>query len=113
MTDCVFCKLVNGEIPSKKIYEDEEMIAINDINPQAPVHFLVIAKKHIANLMEMTAEDSCLIGRMVFIGQRLAKELGCEDKGARFIFNCKSDALQSVPHVHLHVLGGRVMSILV
>jgi histidine triad (HIT) family protein len=85
------------------------MLAFKDINPQAPVHFLVIPKKHIANLMELSAEDSSLIGRMVYKAQEIAKELGCSERGARFVFNCKADGGQSVNHVHLHVLGGRAM----
>lgn len=109
MSDCLFCKIAQGEIPSKKIYEDEEMLAFHDIGPKAPVHFLVVPKKHVANLYELERSDSALIGRMVYKAQELAKELGCEEKGARFVFNCKSDGGQTVEHVHLHVLGGRAM----
>jgi len=110
MTDCIFCKIASGEIPSRAIYEDDEMLAFHDIAPQAPVHFLVIPKKHITSLMELDPEDSALIGRMVFKAQELAQELGCSDRGARFVFNCKRDGGQTVGHLHLHALGGRRMA---
>lgn len=109
MSDCLFCKIARGEIPSKKIYEDEEMLAFHDIGPKAPVHFLVVPKKHVSSLMELEKADSALVGRMVYKAQELAKELGCGEKGARFVFNCKEDGGQTVGHVHLHVLGGRAM----
>ena len=107
MSDCIFCKIAKGEIPCKKLYEDDELLAFNDINPQAPVHFLVIPKKHIPNIMELEAADSALIGRLLFKAQELAKENGCADKGGRFVINCKSHGGQTVDHIHLHVLGGR------
>jgi histidine triad (HIT) family protein len=110
MSDCIFCKIARGEIPSKKIYEDDELFAFHDINPQAPVHFLVVPKRHIENLMAMEPEDAVLAGRLVYKAQELAASLGCADKGARFVLNCKSDGGQSVDHLHLHVLGGRRLS---
>ena len=85
------------------------MLAFFDIAPKAPVHFLVIPKKHIANIMELAPADSALMGRLLYKAQELAQGLGCAEKGARFVFNCKSDGGQSVDHVHLHVLGGRAM----
>jgi histidine triad (HIT) family protein len=109
MDNCLFCKIVRGEIPSKKVYEDESMLAFLDIAPKAPVHFLVIPKRHIANIMELAPEDSSLIGRLVFKAQELARGLGCAEKGARFVINCKADGGQTVDHVHIHVLGGRAM----
>jgi histidine triad (HIT) family protein len=109
MIDCIFCKIVRGELPSRRIYEDEEILAFHDVNPKAPTHFLVIPKRHIPNLMELERADSALIGRLVFEAQRLAAELGCSRSGARFVFNCKSDGGQTVDHVHLHVLGGRAL----
>ena len=109
MSDCIFCKIVKGEIPSKKVYEDEEFLAFYDVNPQAPVHFLVIPKKHIRNIMELDAADTALLGRLFFKAQELAKENGCAERGARFVINCKSDGGQTVDHLHLHVLGGRFM----
>lgn len=107
MSDCLFCKIIKGEIPSNKVYEDDDVFAFRDINPQAPVHFLVIPKKHITSLMDMNEEDSGILGKMLYRAELIAKEEGLEKKGARFIFNCKEDAGQTVWHIHLHVLGGR------
>jgi histidine triad (HIT) family protein len=109
MSDCLFCKIAKGEIPAEFLFEDEDLVAFRDIAPKAPTHFLVVPKRHIPNLMELASEDSPLIGRLVFEGQRIAAELGCAAKGARFVFNCKSDGGQTVDHVHLHVLGGRAL----
>ena len=109
MNDCVFCKIVKGEIPSNKLYEDEEILAFHDLNPQAPVHFLVIPKKHIKNIMEVDAADTQLMGKMLFKAQELAKNTGCSENGARFVINCKSHGGQTVDHIHCHVLGGRFM----
>jgi histidine triad (HIT) family protein len=108
MSDCIFCKIITGEIPGSKIYEDEEMLAFHDITPQAPVHFLLIPKKHIPNIMEM--EDSALAGRLILKARELAKELNCGETGARFVINCKSDGGQTVDHLHIHVLGGRMLT---
>ena len=110
MSNCIFCKIVNGEIPSKKVYEDDEVIAFHDLNPQAPVHFLVIPKKHIKSIMELDASDTSLMGRLLFKAQELAQNLGCAENGARFVINCKSHGGQTVDHLHCHVLGGRFMS---
>jgi len=113
MSDCIFCKIINGEIPCKKIYEDDEMLAFNDIRPMAPVHLLVIPKKHIASLLHLEAEDAALIGRLMYKAQELAKEpgiggpKGCGEKGARFVINAGKNAGQTVDHIHIHVLGGR------
>ena len=110
MDNCIFCKIVKGEIPADKIYEDEELLAFPDINPKAPVHLLLIPKKHISNIMEMEAADSELIGRLFYKAQELARLQGCEDKGGRFVINCKSDGGQTVDHLHCHILGGRPFS---
>ncbi len=107
--NCLFCKIIKGEIPSKKIYEDDDVFAFYDIAPQAPVHFLVVPKRHIATIMDMMPEDCELVGKMLYRAQIIAKELGIEESGARFVFNCKADAGQTVFHIHLHVLGGQVM----
>lgn len=107
MSDCIFCKIAAGEIPGKKIYEDDEMLAFHDVSPQAPVHFLLIPKRHIRNIMELESQDIALAGRLLFKAQALAADLGCTDKGARFVINCKSDGGQTVDHLHIHVLGGR------
>ena len=107
MSNCIFCKIIKGEIPSKKIYEDDEMFAFADINPMAPVHFLVIPKKHITSLLELEAQDTGLAGRLLHKAQELAKEQGCKENGARFVINAKRDGGQTVDHLHIHVLGGR------
>jgi len=105
MADCIFCKIIAGEIPGKKLYEDDELLAFYDVNPQAPHHFLVIPKKHISNIMEGAGAD--LLGKLLFKAQELAVQEGCKDKGARFVINCKEDGGQTVDHLHVHVLGGR------
>ncbi|HSQ40886.1 MAG TPA: histidine triad nucleotide-binding protein [Fibrobacteraceae bacterium] len=108
--DCLFCRIAAGEIPTKKIFEDDDIVAFYDIAPQAPVHFLVIPRRHISNLFEMEASDSALLGKMIFKAQQIAQNLGMSEKGGRFVLNCKSDGGQSVNHVHLHVLGGRELA---
>ena len=109
MDNCIFCKIIKGEIPSKKIFEDDEMLAFHDITPQAPIHFLLIPKHHISNITEINAADSALLGRLLFKAQELAVSLGCGENGARFVINCKSHGGQTVDHLHLHVLGGRTL----
>lgn len=104
--DCLFCKIIGGEIPSEKIYEDDDMYAFKDIDPQAPVHFLVIPKKHIQDADALTEEEDALIGRIFRKAGELAKELGC-DKGYRIVNNCKEDGGQTVNHLHFHILGQR------
>ena len=103
--DCVFCKIVTGEIPSDKIYEDEDIIAFNDLDPQAPIHFLVIPKKHITSLAQVEESDSALIGRIMLAIQKLASENNLESY--RVVTNIGEDGGQSVPHLHFHILGGR------
>jgi histidine triad (HIT) family protein len=109
MSGCIFCKIAQGAVPSKKIFEDDEMLAFHDVNPQAPVHFLVIPKRHIRNIMEMSGSDALLLGKLLIKAQELAKSLGCEEKGARFVVNCKEDGGQTVDHLHIHVLAGRAL----
>ncbi|MCL2440163.1 MAG: histidine triad nucleotide-binding protein [Treponema sp.] len=109
MSSCLFCKIIAGEIPSKKLFESDDILAFYDIKPMAPVHFLVVPKKHIANLLELEAEDSALVGKLFFKAQELAKELGCGEKGGRFIINAKKDGGQTVDHLHIHFLGGRAL----
>jgi histidine triad (HIT) family protein len=109
MSDCIFCKIISGEIPGRKIYEDDEMLAFYDIMPQAPVHFLLVPKRHITSIMDTREDDIPLIGRLLFKAQELAVELGCGEKGARFVVNCKSNGGQTVDHLHIHVLGGRML----
>ncbi|AKX45355.1 zinc-binding protein [Thiopseudomonas alkaliphila] len=104
--DCLFCKIIEGDIPSNKIYEDELVYAFHDIAPQAPVHFLVIPKKHITTLNDLTEADRELAGHILYTAQRLANELGC-DAGYRVVMNCNEHGGQTVYHIHLHVLGQR------
>jgi len=111
MSDCIFCKIIKGEIPCKKIYEDDEMLGFADINPAAPVHFLVIPKKHIPSLLDLEEQDAGLAGRLLFKAQELAKQsAGCGENGARFVINAKRDGGQTVDHLHIHVLGGRSLN---
>lgn len=109
MTDCIFCKIISGKIPSKIIYEDEKTIAFEDISPQAPVHLLVIPRKHIATTLDLTEEDSALIGHLFQVSKKLAAKKGVAEKGFRLVMNTNPEAGQSVYHIHLHLLGGRLM----
>ena len=105
MQDCIFCKIVRGEIPSRKVYEDDEMLAFHDIRPQAPVHFMLVPKRHIASLAEATADDGPLLGRLLTLAGRLAREQGSPD-GFRTIVNTGRIGRQDVMHLHVHVIGG-------
>jgi histidine triad (HIT) family protein len=107
---CLFCKIVAGEIPAAKVYEDDQLIAINDINPQAPMHVLVIPKQHVPTINDLSAQDDQLVGAMVRAAAAIAKERGFDGPGYRTVFNCNAQAGQTVFHIHLHVLGGRVMT---
>lgn len=107
MEDCVFCKIIKGEIPSEKVYEDEEIIAFKDIQPAAPIHVLVIPKKHIENLLEVKEEDCYLIAKIYQVINKIAKTLEIEKEGFRVIVNCGKDAGQEVMHVHFHLLAGK------
>ncbi|MCT4591872.1 MAG: histidine triad nucleotide-binding protein [Candidatus Gracilibacteria bacterium] len=109
MQDCIFCKIVRGDIPSKKFYEDEQVVAFHDINPCAKTHFLVVPKKHIRSMADIEESDRDLIGHMMFMGQKLAKEQGL--KGWKMLFNVEKEGGQVVFHIHLHVLGGGVISL--
>jgi histidine triad (HIT) family protein len=106
---CLFCKIVAGEIPATKVYEDDQVIAFNDINPQAPVHVLVVPKRLVATLNDLTAADDDLVGAMVRTAAAIAKERGIDGPGFRTVFNCNAQAGQTVFHIHLHLLGGRQM----
>ena len=109
MEDCLFCKITKGEIPSNKVYEDEEILAFEDIHPAAPIHVLIIPKKHIATLMDIEEEDSSLMGKIIQTAKLIAKQLGIEEKGFRLIANCGPDSGQEVMHIHFHLLAGRTM----
>ena len=108
MADCLFCKIAAGEIPSKKVYEDETVYAFYDIDPQAPVHFLVIPKAHIQSCGAITPENSAVVAHCFEVIAQVAKELGFTD--FRVVSNCGAQAQQSVPHLHFHVLSGRDMT---
>jgi histidine triad (HIT) family protein len=107
---CIFCEIVAGRIPAKKAYEDETLFAFHDINPQAPVHVLLIPKRHITSLLEVADGDDPLLGALVRTARDLARGLGLDERGFRLVFNCGADAGYSVFHVHLHLLGGRAMA---
>ncbi len=107
--DCIFCKIVAGEIPANKIYENDRIFAFEDIRPQAPVHFLVIPKKHIPTLDDLVDEDASVVGEMLYRATRIAREKGTAERGYRQIINCRDDGGQEVHHLHLHIMGGRPM----
>jgi histidine triad (HIT) family protein len=109
MTDCLFCKIVGREIPGSIVYEDERVLAFNDINPQAPTHVLLVPKRHIASLNELTPDDDQIVGELARRAAAIARERGIATGGYRTVFNTNRDAGQTVFHIHLHLLGGRSM----
>lgn len=109
MTDCIFCKIANGESNSQIVYSDDRVVAFEDSNPQAPVHTLIIPKKHVPTLNDLEETDSDLLGHLMLIGKQIAKEKKIEDQGYRLVLNTNREAGQSVYHIHLHLLGGRPM----
>lgn len=104
--DCVFCKIISGDIPSSKVYEDEWVVAFKDLEPQAPVHVLIVPKEHIASATEITAENSFLIAKVFEAAAKIAKEMDLKD-GFRIVNNCGEKAGQSVMHIHFHMMAGR------
>lgn len=104
MEDCVFCKIVNGEIPSNKVYEDDTVLAFHDIQPIAPIHILVIPKQHVNSLMEL--ENSELLNHLIDVVKQIAREQGLDEKGFRLVTNIGEDGGQAVKHLHFHILGG-------
>ena len=109
MADCIFCCIAAGEIPSNKLYEDDQLLAFYDLDPQAPTHFLVIPKVHIASVAEITPQNSAVVAHIYEVIARLAAELGLE-QGFRVVTNCGPQGGQTVPHLHFHVLAGRDMT---
>lgn len=107
MENCLFCKIIKGDILSTKVYEDEEVYAFKDINPEAPVHILVVPKKHISSINEIEDEDRELIGKIFISIKKIAKEQGVEQSGYRVVSNCGKDAGQTVMHLHFHILAGK------
>ena len=107
MNNCLFCRIVNREIPASLVYEDERLVAFNDINPQAPMHVLVVPKRHIDSLNALGPEDDGLVGEMVRRAAAIARDKGYADRGFRTVFNTNAEAGQTVFHIHLHALAGR------
>lgn len=110
MADCLFCKIIAGQIPGAIVHEDDRLVAFKDINPQAPTHVLIVPRRHIASLNDLSASDDALVGEMVRAAAAIAKQNGHAEGGYRTVFNCNADAGQTVFHIHLHLLGGRRMS---
>ncbi len=110
MKDCLFCKIINKEIPAEIIFENDNVIAFRDIDPKAPVHVLIIPRKHIETLMDIEPEDKDLIGEIYLAAKKIAKANGVHEKGFRLVQNCNSDGGQEVFHIHFHLLGGRKMT---
>lgn len=108
--DCIFCQIIAGEIPSNIVYQDEKIIAFPDINPLAPIHLLIIPKKHIPSLVQVSEDESSLIGEMVNTANQLARREGISESGYRLVINCGKEGGQGVAHLHLHLLGGRQLS---
>jgi histidine triad (HIT) family protein len=106
---CLFCRIVSGEIPASKVYEDDEVLAFNDINPQAPLHVLVVPKQHVATLNDLARGDEALVGTLVRRAAAIAAAKGYAERGYRTVFNCNAEAGQTVFHVHLHLLAGRAL----
>ena len=109
MSDCIFCKIIKGEIPSKKVYEDEFVYAFHDINPQAAVHILIVPKVHIASAADITAENGMIVGKVFEAAAKIAKEQGMA-KGFRIVTNVGEHGCQSVKHIHFHLLGGEQLT---
>ena len=107
MNDCLFCKIVAGEIPGSIVHQDDELVAFKDINPQAPLHVLIVPRRHIASLNDLNPEDDALVGSMLRRAAALAKQHGYADRGYRTVFNTNREAGQTVFHIHLHLLAGR------
>jgi histidine triad (HIT) family protein len=109
MSDCLFCKILDGQLPAKFVHQDDRAVAFRDLNPQAPTHVLVVPRKHVASLNELVEEEAALVGHLHVVAAALARAEGIAERGYRTLFNTGSAAGQTVPHLHLHLLGGRVM----
>ena len=108
--DCLFCKIINGQIPSSKVYEDELVYAFRDIEPQAPVHILIIPKEHIASANDLNDRNCAIVGHIFSVAAKIAKSEGIEKGGYRIVNNCGADGGQTVGHLHFHMLGGRSLA---
>ncbi len=110
MSDCIFCKIIDGEIASERVYEDDDVFAFRDLNAQAPLHILIIPKMHIASINDLDTSNADTIGKLYIAAKKIAVEEGYADKGYRVVMNCGEDAGQTVFHLHLHLLAGRPLS---
>ena len=110
MSDCLFCRIASGQIPAAIVHQDDNLIAFRDINPQAPVHLLIIPRKHIASLADLSEKDDALVGSIARLAKELAISEGIAEHGYRLVANCGREAGQSVDHLHFHVLGGRTLT---
>ena len=110
MADCLFCRIVAGTIPATLVHQDEHLVAFRDINPQAPMHVLIVPRRHVGSLNELTESDDQIVGEMVRRAAAIARSNGFADRGYRTVFNCNAEAGQTVFHIHLHVLGGRPLT---
>jgi len=108
--DCIFCKIASGSIPADVVYRDDDFLAFRDIHPMAPVHDVIIPKKHIASVNDLSPADEALAGKMLLVAKKVAEKEGIAVSGYRLAINCGPDGTQAVPHIHLHVLGGRRLS---
>ncbi|RUM45054.1 MAG: histidine triad nucleotide-binding protein [Desulfurobacterium sp.] len=104
---CVFCRIIKGELPAKVVYEDDSVIAFHDINPQAPVHILIVPKEHIPTVNDLTEEHEKLIGHIFSVAKKIAKDMGFAEKGYRILINCNKDGGQEVYHIHFHLFAGK------
>ncbi|MBE56481.1 MAG: histidine triad nucleotide-binding protein [Acidobacteria bacterium] len=110
MSDCLFCRIVKGEVSATIVYEDETLVAFEDISPRAPTHVLIVPRQHVETLNDLTPNDKELVGEMIWRSAAIAKERGIADSGYRTVFNCNRGAGQTVFHIHLHLLGGRALT---
>lgn len=110
VSDCIFCKIVKKEVPTKILFEDDLVLAFNDIHPNAPVHILIISKKHIGSIIELGNKDELLAGRMIMVAKKLAEQKGIEKDGYKLLFRVGRHGGQEVPHIHLHLIGGAPLS---
>ena len=111
MDDCIFCKIIKGEIPSTKVYEDDKVLAFNDINPEAPVHVLIVPKCHIQSVNDINEENASVISHIFVVINKIVKELGIDESGYRIINNAGEDGGQTVPHLHFHLIGKRKLGL--
>lgn len=107
MENCLFCSIINKQVKSEFVYEDDDVVCIKDIHPQAPVHLLIIPKKHISTVLDMSEQDEQLVGKMVRLTNKISEQFNISKSGFRLVFNCNKDGGQSVYHIHLHLIGGK------